>query len=48
MRQPDVTQNLLKQGVEVITSTPDEFAQFIKSEIAKFARVVAASSAQFE
>ena len=48
MRQPDVTQGLLKQGVEVIASTPQEFAQFIKSEIAKFARIVAASGARFE
>lgn len=48
MRQPDVTQSLLKQGVEVIASTPDEFAQFIKTEIAKFARVVAASGARFD
>jgi tripartite-type tricarboxylate transporter receptor subunit TctC len=48
MRQPEVTQSLLKQGVEVIASTPDEFARFIKSEIAKFARIVAESGARLD
>ena len=32
---------LAKQGVEVDTDTPDEFAAYIKSEFAKWREVVA-------
>ncbi|MBI2291260.1 MAG: tripartite tricarboxylate transporter substrate binding protein [Betaproteobacteria bacterium] len=48
LRQPDVHERLSQQGVEVIGSQPAEFAQFIKTEISKFARVVATSGARFE
>ncbi|MCE2949031.1 MAG: Bug family tripartite tricarboxylate transporter substrate binding protein [bacterium] len=36
----DVQEKLVGQGLEVATSTPREFADFLKSEIAKYARVV--------
>jgi len=48
MRQPEMVKRLLKQGVEVIASEPAEFARFIKAEVAKYGRVVAASGASFE
>jgi tripartite-type tricarboxylate transporter receptor subunit TctC len=48
LRQPDVHERLSQQGVEVIGSQPAEFAQFIKTEISKFSRVVAISGARFE
>ena len=48
LRQPDVQERLSQQGVEVIGSQPAEFARFIKTEISKFARVVATSGARFD
>jgi tripartite-type tricarboxylate transporter receptor subunit TctC len=48
LQQPDVQERLSRQGVEVIGSQPAEFAQFIKTEISKFARVVASSDARFD
>jgi tripartite-type tricarboxylate transporter receptor subunit TctC len=41
MRDPDVIALLAKQGVEVDTDTPEEFAAYIKSELAKWRDVVA-------
>jgi tripartite-type tricarboxylate transporter receptor subunit TctC len=40
LRAPDVTQRLAADGAEVIASTPQEFARFIRSEIDKYANVV--------
>jgi tripartite-type tricarboxylate transporter receptor subunit TctC len=40
---PDVRQRLEGVGFEIVGSTPDEFAAYIRSEIAKWAKVVAAS-----
>lgn len=48
LRQPDVHERLSQQGVEVIGSQPEEFAQFIKTEVSKFARIVATSGARFD
>ena len=43
MREP-----LSAQGAEAVTTTADEFAAFIKAEIAKWARVIKASGARPE
>lgn len=43
LRQPDLRERLADQGVELVGSSPQEFAQFIKSEISKFHRVAATS-----
>jgi tripartite-type tricarboxylate transporter receptor subunit TctC len=40
---PDVRQRLLALGAEPIGSTPEQFGEFIRTEIAKWARVVKAS-----
>ena len=40
MNSPDMKANLAKQGTEVRTSTPDEFAAYIKEEIAKWGDVI--------
>ena len=40
MNAPDMKAQLAKQGTEVRTSTPEEFAAYIKSEIAKWADVI--------
>ena len=37
---PDVRDPLAVQAVEVVSSTPEEFALYIKSEIAKWAKVI--------
>lgn len=40
LNTPSVRDFLLKQGVEPRTSTPEQFAAFIKSEIPKWAKVI--------
>jgi tripartite-type tricarboxylate transporter receptor subunit TctC len=40
MVAPDVREKLLNVGMEPATSTPEQFADFMKSEIGKWARVV--------
>jgi tripartite-type tricarboxylate transporter receptor subunit TctC len=39
LKMDDVVQSLRKQGFEPLGGTPDEFARYIKSEIAQWARV---------
>jgi tripartite-type tricarboxylate transporter receptor subunit TctC len=48
LAQPDTLKQLHDLGVEVGSSTPEEFAAYIKSEIPKWAAVVKASGAQVE
>ena len=40
---PDVKERLSAEGALVVASTPDEFAAFLKREMAQFAKVVKAS-----
>jgi tripartite-type tricarboxylate transporter receptor subunit TctC len=35
-----VKERFAKQGVEVRTTTPEEFGAFIKSEVARWAKVI--------
>jgi tripartite-type tricarboxylate transporter receptor subunit TctC len=37
---PDMQPRLATAGVEPLTSTPEEFGNFIKSEAARFAKVI--------
>lgn len=48
LRQPEVNQSLIKRGIEVVASEPAAFASFIRSEVARYARVVAESGARFD
>ena len=48
MNLPEVKERLAAQGAETMTSTPQEFASFIKSETAKWARVVKFSGARID
>jgi tripartite-type tricarboxylate transporter receptor subunit TctC len=48
MRFPDVRQVLESQGFEVIGSTPQEFATFLRAETAKWAKIVQATGAKAE
>jgi tripartite-type tricarboxylate transporter receptor subunit TctC len=43
LREPDLRQRLASQGAEPITSTPEEFAAYLRSEIDKWAQVVKAA-----
>lgn len=43
---PEVRERLLAVGVEPVTSTPEQFAAFVKSETAKWGRVVRLSGAR--
>lgn len=47
-RHPDIRERLLAQGAEALTMTPGETATYIKSEIAKWGKVVQASGARVE
>jgi tripartite-type tricarboxylate transporter receptor subunit TctC len=46
LKSPDVIQKLSPQGANLVGNKPEEFAVFIKSEIAKWAKVVEASGAK--
>ena len=48
MAFPDVRERMLVQAAEPIGSTPQEYATFIASEIAKWEKVVKQSGAKVE
>jgi tripartite-type tricarboxylate transporter receptor subunit TctC len=48
LQLPDVQARLTADGGQIITSTPDQFASYIKSEIGRFAKVVKDSGAKVE
>jgi tripartite-type tricarboxylate transporter receptor subunit TctC len=43
VRTQEVSDRIVQQGLELVTSTPEEFATFFRSEVAKFAKVVRAA-----
>ena len=48
LNQPDVVSILFKQGLDAAPGTPEEFGRYIKSETAKWAKVIKASGAKPE
>jgi len=46
LKSPDVVQKLSVQGANLVGDKPEQFAAFIKTEIAKWAKVVEASGAK--
>ena len=48
LHEPDVVKRLTGDGGQIITSTPDQFAAYIKSEIGRFAKIVKDSGAKVE
>jgi len=48
LQKPDVQSRMAALGVEVIASTPQEFASFIKRDIDKWAVVIKASGARID
>ena len=43
VRSPEIAERIVQQGLEIVTGTPEEFAAFFRSEVAKFAKVVRAA-----
>ena len=48
IRLPDVQERITSNGAEPVGSTPQEFAQFVRSELVKWAKVVKESGARAE
>jgi tripartite-type tricarboxylate transporter receptor subunit TctC len=48
MALPEVKEQLTKQGAQAVSSTPEEFAAFIKTEIPHWAKVVKTSGARVD
>jgi tripartite-type tricarboxylate transporter receptor subunit TctC len=48
LRHADLSDKFLSQGAEPVASTPAEFGAFIKTELDKWAKVVAASGARLD
>jgi tripartite-type tricarboxylate transporter receptor subunit TctC len=45
---PAVRERLAGQGIDIITSTPQQYLDYIKSETARWAKVVKASGAKLD
>src|SRR4051812_3741130 len=48
LHEPETVARLTGDGGQIITSTPDQFAAYIKSEIGRFAKIVKDSGAKVE
>lgn len=48
MRMPDVREQLLPQGIEPMTNTPEEFTALIRTEIVKWAELVKRTGARVD
>lgn len=48
LRATDVRQRLHSQGLQIVASTPQHFEQFIKAELAKWAKVVRAAGIKIQ
>jgi tripartite-type tricarboxylate transporter receptor subunit TctC len=48
LNDPTIRQRFETDGAEVVGSTPEQFAKFVVSEIAKWTRVVKQAGIKFE
>jgi tripartite-type tricarboxylate transporter receptor subunit TctC len=48
LKQPEVRERILRQGFDIVGSTPAEFGAFVRAEIPKWAKVVKASGARVD
>jgi tripartite-type tricarboxylate transporter receptor subunit TctC len=48
LASPEVRERLLSQGAEPVGNTPEQFSEYVKIEIAKWAKVVKASGAKVD
>ena len=44
MHAPDLVQRLARDNTEIIASTPEEFAAFIRAELARWSKVIRESA----
>jgi tripartite-type tricarboxylate transporter receptor subunit TctC len=48
LRSPDVAERFATQGVDIVASTPEEFAAFIRQDVAKYAKLVKAANIRID
>jgi len=48
LKQPDVRERLVKQGFDVIGSTPEEFDAYLRAELQRWSKVVKESRASVD
>jgi tripartite-type tricarboxylate transporter receptor subunit TctC len=48
MKMPDIVEKLSSLGAEIVAGTPDEFAAYLKSEIAKWSKVARDSNVRLD
>jgi tripartite-type tricarboxylate transporter receptor subunit TctC len=48
LAMPDIREKLTSQGMEPLTTTPDQFAALIKSDLAKYTRVIKTANIKLE
>jgi tripartite-type tricarboxylate transporter receptor subunit TctC len=48
LSRPEVKEQLFKQGIEVQITTPEEFAAYVRAEVAKMGKIIKASGAKPE
>jgi tripartite-type tricarboxylate transporter receptor subunit TctC len=48
LKQPEIKEQLFRQGLEAQILTPEEFAKFVRSEVHKMAKIIKASGAKPE
>jgi tripartite-type tricarboxylate transporter receptor subunit TctC len=48
LSRPEVKEQLFKQGIEVQLATPEEFAAYVRAEVAKMGKIIKASGAKPE
>jgi len=48
LSRPEVKDQLFKQGIEVQITTPEEFAAYVRAEVAKMSKIIKASGAKPE
>jgi tripartite-type tricarboxylate transporter receptor subunit TctC len=46
LKQPEVRERLIASGVDPVGNTPEEFGAYVRSEVAKWARVIKATGAK--
>ena len=48
VNRPDVRERFIQLGIEPVGNTPEQFAQFLKDEVAKWAKVIRAANVKIE
>ncbi len=48
LQAPEVRERFISQGAQPVSNTPEEFTEFVRAEIAKWAKVVKASGAKVD